>query len=107
MSFASVLAEVEAQNRAVVRVETFGHLAPRKGEIYQGHIVFAVPEFDSGNPCIVSAEFEGLNDSPWLYEAMIEFAERKTKAGVYRFDGTVRNYKFKGTITRIDTGVKA
>lgn len=103
MSFASVLAEIDAQNRVEVRAETFGHLAPRKGETYEGQFLFAIPEYDCGNPCIVSADFNGLEDSPWLYEAMLEFAERKQKAGVYRFDGSVRNYKFKGTVTRINT----
>lgn len=102
MSFASALAQVDADNRYQARVATFGHLAPHKDVAYEGYIVFAIPEYDSGNACIVSSEFKNLPDSPWLYDAMVEFAEKR-RAGVYRFEGVCRNYKFKGKVTRIDT----
>lgn len=93
----------EAQYRADVIAATWGHLAPRERKTYSGYIVFAVPEYDSGNPCIVQADFKGLEDSPWLYDAMVSFAEQAHRAGVYRFDGTFRNYEFKGDIRRIST----
>lgn len=112
MSWIEAFAPIEAKYRADIAVETWGHLAPRRRKAYQGSFVFAIPEYDSGNPCIVSAAFEGLGDSPWLYDAMQDFAEQiiprdgnglNPESGVYRFDGTFRNYEFKGTVMKICT----
>lgn len=103
----------EAQHRNAILAETWGHLAAKKSKSYRGWILFAIPAYDSGTPCIIEAEFKGLNDSPWLYDAMWDFcADRETvphdenglnaEPGVYRFDGTIRNYEFNGTIRKID-----
>jgi len=102
-TFGDTLCRIEAEQRAEMQAATFGHLAPERGLEYRGWFLFAIPEYDCGTPCIVSAEFDGLNDSPWFYDAMWEFAAKRKRAGFYRFDGVVRNYRFKGVVTRINT----
>lgn len=106
MSFAEAFAPMDAHYRSQVIAATWGHLAPQKRKAYQGWILFAIPEYDSGNPCIIEAEFKGLGDSPWLYDAMWDFASKVEKVGVYRFDGTLQNYEFKGTVQRIEVEAK-
>jgi hypothetical protein len=107
MAWIEAFAPVMAQYRAEVAIATWGHLAPRKRKSYHGHFLFAIPAYDSGTPCIVEAEFKGLDDSPWLYDAMWDFAAQTDKQGIYRFDGTFCNYEFNGTITPITTCVDA
>lgn len=106
-TMSEVFAPIMAKYRADVIAATWGHLAPCKRKTYQGYVLFAIPVYDSGTPCIIDADFEDLNDSPWLYDAMWDFASQTTQAGVYRFDGTFRNYNFDGTITKIATEAAA
>lgn len=105
MSFASTMAKISAEQAELVTQETFGHLAPQKGKTYKGHIIFAVGCFGSDdiNPTPLECEFEGLDSSPWFFEAMNDFLrDLKTEAGkVYRFDGRVRNYKFRGKVREL------
>lgn len=100
-----VYAPIEARHRAQVMKMTWGHLAPRKNKAYRGHIVFAVGCFgdDPLNPTMLSAEFKGLDDSPWFFDAMRDFteAQKGDPGNVYRFDGTFRNYDFVGKITTV------
>jgi hypothetical protein len=98
-----VFAPVMAKYRADVAAATWGHLAPEKNKKYEGYVVFAIPVYESGSPCIVFASFKGLSDSPWLYEAMCDLASQQEKAGVYRFKGTLCNYTFEGSVFRIKT----
>lgn len=107
MPWIDAFAPAEARYRSDVMAATWGHLAMRKRQSYSGYFIFAIPEYDSGTPCLVASEFKRLNDSPWLYDAMWDFAGQTEKAGVYRFDGTVCNYEFKGTVTRINTDADA
>lgn len=111
-TMADVFAPIEAKYHAQVIADTWGHLAPRKNKTYRGFVVFAVGCFgnDELNPTVLSCEFKDLDDSPWFYDALAEFIGSpnwnvETKAfpsgGVYRFDGSFRNYKFKGTFTRM------
>lgn len=112
-------APVEAHYHAQVIAATFGHLAAQRNKTYRGWFVFAIPGYDSGDPCIIDSEFSNsLDDSPWLYDAMWSFAAETDavpreeysgcrvpeSTGVYRFDGTVRNYQFKGTVRKIKLG---
>jgi hypothetical protein len=99
-----------AEYHATVMTATWGHLAPSKNKTYSGHLTFAVGIFgsDNLNPIVLECEFknrsgEELDSSPWFYDAMMDFMQSlETEAGaVYRFVGTFRNYKFKGTIQRL------
>lgn len=104
-SMADAFAPVEAHYRARVLEATWGHLAPRKNKTYPGHIVFALGCYDCGhlNPTPLTCEFKGLDDSPWFYEAVIEFLQSLGgKAGdVYRWQGNFRNYEFAGTLQKL------
>ncbi len=103
-SMADAFAPVEALYRARVIESTWGHLAPLKNKTYSGHMVFALGCFgsDALNPTVLECEI-GLDSSPWFYDAMIDFLSSLggDEGGVYRWDGTFRNYEFKGTVRRI------
>ncbi len=103
-SMADAFAPVEARYRAQVYKETWGHLAPRKNKVYRGYVIFALGCFDSGhlNPTVLSCEI-GIDDSPWFFDALHEFLRtlKGDEGGVYRWDGTFKNYNFTGSVRRI------
>lgn len=82
----------------------WGQQQLRKNRIYKGYIVFAWSAF-GGDLVVLDADFKGLPDSPWLFDAIHEFAFQDMsdlkEGAVYRFDGTFRNYEFNGTRTVI------
>lgn len=92
----------EIEYRAQVMANTWGHLAPKKGKTYRGRIVYAVGCFGSDhlNPTAIVSEFEGLDESPWFFDALTEFiGEQGGEPGcVYECKGTFRNYEFKGSV---------
>jgi hypothetical protein len=104
-NIADAFAPAEARYRAQVMAETWGHLAPKRNKIYRGHVTFAIGCFGSDhlNPTCLSCEFEDLESSPWFFDALNDFLQSlETEAGcVYRFDGTFRNYEFKGTVKTV------
>jgi hypothetical protein len=95
----------EANYRAAVLADTWGHLAPHKNKKYKGYIVFAVGccGSDHLNPTPLEIEFDDLDSSPWLYDALIELLQslETEEGGVYRWDGTFRNYQFIGDVRRL------
>lgn len=107
-NIAEAFALAEARYKAAVMEETWGHLAPKKNKTYKGFIVFAVGCYgnDPLNPVILLCEFKDLDASPWFFDAMSDFlANHKEEIGnVYRFDGSFRNYLFKGKIKGVWTG---
>src|ERR1700741_2081802 len=104
-TISEAFAPVEAHYRAEIFAETWGHLAPRKNKLYRGSIIFAVGIYgdDALNPTVLKSSFEGLEDSPWFFEAQAEFlAGLDFEEGcVYRFEGTFRNYVFKGDCRKL------
>lgn len=105
-TIADAFAPVTAQYRAEILKETWGHLAPRKNKAYPGHFVFAVGCFGSDdlNPTALTCEFNGLDDSPWFFDAIMDFMQSlEVDTGrVYRFDGSFRNYEFKGEVRQLE-----
>lgn len=117
-------APAEAAFREVVMQETWGHLAPKKNKTYEGRIVYAMGCYDSGelNPTVLVADFAGLSDSPWFYNALGDLLDELSwkperaypprkghgKVGcVYEWTGTFRNYKFEGTVRLLtDTNIR-
>jgi hypothetical protein len=93
----------EDHYRELARQATYGHLAPNKHTTYKGQFAFIKSAY--GDTLIVDSEFQGLPDSPWFMEAMLEYASDYLDAmgeddtGLYLFSGIFRNYKFKGKIT--------
>ena len=102
MSLGDALATIESNNRAIVQQDTFGHLAPKRNEVYKGRLVFGIGCFgcDTLNPTALFCEFDGLDSSPWFFDAVCEFMQdRELTAGcVYEFLGTFKNYEFTGPI---------
>ena len=105
MPWIDAFAPVQALYRSEVMKATWGHLAPRKNKTYRGRIVFALGCYDSGelNPTPLACDFKGLDDSPWFYDAVIEFLQSLGgEAGdVFRWEGAFRNYEFKGTLQKL------
>lgn len=103
MSIASAMAPIEAINKEIVMQDTWGHLAPIKNKTYSGHFTYASSCFGANNPIMLSFEFKDLDSSPWLYNALQDLLySLKTEPGiVYKFEGTIRNYKFKGDISQL------
>lgn len=103
-SMVEAFAPVEAHYRAQVYKATWGHLAPRRHKAYSGHIVFAVGCFGSDplNPTVIACEI-GLDSSPWFFDALTDFVAslKGDEGGVYRWDGTFKNYEFKGSVRRL------
>lgn len=112
-TMAEAWAPIEAAHRAAVMEDTWGHLAPKKNKIYRGRIVFAVGIYgnDELNPTAIHCHFEGLDDSPWFFDALSDFLQsgqsdigktrRFPEGAVYQFDGTFRNYEFRGRFKRV------
>lgn len=104
-TIAEAFAPWEAEYKVRVMADTWGHLAPKRNKTYTGHVIFAVGCFGSDhlNPTALECEFKDLDSSPWFFDALCDFMgdiETET-GGVYRFDGTFRNYQFKGTVQRL------
>lgn len=83
--------------------ETWGHLAPKKNVSYKGKIWFAVSAFQSGSLLLIDYEFENLESSPWLYDAVQkhinEFDVSESK--VYCVVTVFKNYKFKSKLVEL------
>lgn len=92
---------IEEANFKAVQRDTWGHLAPEENKTYKGYVLFTQTVF--GEYVIIDANFEGLPESPWLFDAMTDFIEEHAKedGSIYRFDGTFRNYEFKGPIAKL------
>lgn len=126
-SLADAFAPALAQYKMAVEWDTWGHLAPKTGETYEGYILFAHAWNDD---FIIDFDFKGLDGSPWLNDDMYEFIHSRAEEhqsqnikkglqgheifnrneliGVYRFDGKYRKFKngtcsFSGSITKINT----
>jgi hypothetical protein len=99
----------EAPYREAVKVETWGHLAPKKNRTYKGRVVFGIGVFgdDELNPCVLVSEFKGLDSSPWFYDCLTEFLSDlqckkprtdRDNGKVFEWVGTFRNYEMNGKI---------
>ncbi len=96
-------APIEAHYKREVFKSTWGNLAPIKNKQYKGYILFCVSVYQSGTHFIINSEFGELEDSPWFYDSMHEFiySLKLQEGGVYRFNGCVKNYAFKGSVSTI------
>lgn len=114
-------AKHEALYKAQVMEGTWGHLAPKQGRVYRGHIIFCVGCF--GDLVVVDFEFRSargkeLDSSPWLYDDLHGFigdcCSDKTcdDGNLYRFDGTYsqsrddEQYLFSGDVHVVDLPTK-
>jgi hypothetical protein len=102
MPWTDAFKPVEEMYGEKVKRETFGHLAPEKNKVYRAEILFTLGEY--GDYAIIRAKIEGLDDSPWLFDDMMDFMceEAKEEGCVYRFHGTYRNRRFRGKVEKVD-----
>ena len=94
--------QIESAGRHAGYADTWGHLAPCQDFTYEGHIIFALGAF-GGDRMVIDADFEDLPASPWLFQALNDFIgdHQGEAGGVYRFDGTFRNYVFEGEVQKM------
>lgn len=97
-TWAETMAPINSAYREQVLQHTWGHLAPVKNTSYKGKILFTISGYTDANKVIVDSNFEGLGDSPWLYDAMIEEIHKWDieDAGIYLLETTFRNFRFYG-----------
>lgn len=94
------------RKRQQVTQDTWGHLAPKKGQSYEGYMIYAHGGY--GDIVLLDAGFKNLSDSPWLFEAMQEYLGGHCKdEGVYKWEGCFEKlsegcYCFGGEIKRLD-----
>lgn len=102
---ADAFAPAEARHKARVMAATWGHLAPKRNRTYRGHVIWALGCFgnDHLNPTVLECELSGLESSPWFYEALHDFLRTQSDqaGGLFRFDGTFRNYQFRGRVQKL------
>lgn len=94
MSLEDAFAPVEAYNRAVMQLRTWGHLAPEPSRKYQGCIIVAQGCY--GDLIVVRDNFDGLPNSPWYYDDLSDFLMSLPpglKTGLYQFRGWYKKYK--------------
>jgi len=93
MGLAKAFASYEAQYKAKVMTNTWGHLAPEPRKKYQGEILIAYSAY--GDQIVLQDKFEGLPSSPWFYSDMVGFmSELKLESfGIYKFTGYYQRFK--------------
>lgn len=89
--------------KCAVMGATWGHLAPKRHAQYTGYIICCITS--NGDITPIDYDFGGLDDSPWFYQAIIDFIDGNVNeyGTVYRFDGVFVNYEFKGVMRTILT----
>ena len=106
MGYETLKASIDRVNYNRVNEATFGHLAPMKNTTYRGIITCAVGHYDDLNPTIMDIDLKGLEDSPWLFDAVTELlwdlGNEVLKAGsAYVITTTFRNYRFWTKVKQI------
>jgi hypothetical protein len=94
-TFEEVFAPVQERYRDEVLSETWGHLHPEDGKEYSGYLLFTHGAY--GDTTIIRSQFEGLDDSPWLFDDLNGFVEQHIDANPNK-EGTI--WRWKGTYKR-------
>lgn len=103
-TWAETFAPIQAKYRQDVFVNTRGHLAPQKNVSYKGKILFCVSGYGSTGTSLIDSQFDNLEDSPWLYDAIYEFIDNWNgldNGCIYKINCTFRNYRFYGTPKKV------
>lgn len=97
MSMASICAQVDADNRAAVMAETWGHLEARDMKKHYGWFTFIHGQH--GDMVVLESDFPTFGEGPGYFDDRQEFIWRKVKdggpcseVGLYRFDGYYKMY---------------
>lgn len=115
MSLQSVLQDIDDHNRDIVESATWGHLAPKDGVKYVGHMLFIRTQY--GQYEVLSDELTDdqgkvLPSSPWLYDALHTLARgvseqtRVDGGTLVCFMGSLTvfqdEYMFEGSVMKMD-----
>jgi hypothetical protein len=93
MSLADAFAGCDAKFRAHVMHQTWGHLEQKRGELQTGWFVFSIAGY-GGDIVVLSSDWGELDDSPGLFDVMMDYAERHGERGVItKLVGHVRRFK--------------
>lgn len=95
------------RKRMAVREETWGHLAPKFNHKYRGHILIATSPYSQLGWTVIEDRFEGLENSPWQHDAMVDFLNDLTDGledgAVYLWRGTFEFFRpAKGDLDYLD-----
>lgn len=94
MSFTDAFIKSDNVYKDALLVTTWGHLAPKKGKTYRGDLVIGHALYGD---IVILKDTLRVPDSPWYCEALHAFAaEIAPEPGLYRWEGTFRNYRFTG-----------
>lgn len=107
MGLQHVIPQIQADARARVQADMWGHLAPKPRTAYRGTILFTHSEY--GDMTLIRTDFGELPSSPWFYEDMTDFMFgcKTVPGGIYEWEGTYTKRKngtchFKGrTVERM------
>ena len=112
MSLAEAFAPAENKYRNQVLANTWGHLAPKPQNKYEGYILFTLGAY--GDITVIDCEFKDLDDSPWFYDHMYDFVcnNSQERASTYLFEGTYTMFKngkcrFSGKILEVEASLLA
>lgn len=87
------LAQAEAKYRAQVMFQTWGHLEQRRGTQQPGWFVFSISDY-GGMHVILGSDWGDLDDSPGLYNAMMDYvAKHGVRGQITRLTGHVTRLK--------------
>jgi len=101
---AEIMADYNEVQRQKVLGATFGHLAAKKDKQYRIKILFSESSYGSQGTSLIDTKLmNGLDDSPWLYDSILERLNKATKRkpGVYVINGIIKNYRIIGKAQRI------
>lgn len=98
-NIAEIMSDYNEVRRQEVYVHTWGHLAIKKNKAHEIKILFSDSSYNHQGVSLIDTKLgHDLNDSPWLYEAILNRINKaiKRKPGVYLIDGIIKNYRIIG-----------
>lgn len=106
MGLQHVAPSIYAMNKTIVMNATWGHLAPERNKTYRGKVIWALGcgyNHSDLNPTVLLCDFGDLPDSPWFYDALIDFLQELVErgTGLWQWEGTFRNYSWCGKLTEL------
>jgi len=111
MGYNEAFAPIEQHNKAVVMINTWGHLAPKRQKKHKGFVLFTCTAY--GQTYNIDNEFETVEDSPFFFEDMENYIHNysnelpKNSYGIFKFEGHYIKFKngngrFTGKVTKIE-----
>lgn len=103
-NIAEIMSDYDEVKRQELLADTWGHLAAKRNKRYKIKIIFSESCYGGqGTSLIDTRLYNGLENSPWLYEAILHRINKLTKRtpGIYCINGIVRNYRIIGRVHKL------